>query len=61
MIFSQYLKHSKQSSVKMGCLDSFVSTGKKFLPPPGVLFITHLVSSSIYLLMLTTFAKIYDY
>lgn len=27
----------------MGCLDSFVSTGKKFLPPPGVLFITHLL------------------
>jgi len=27
----------------MGCVDSLVSTGKKYLPPPVVLFISHLV------------------
>ncbi|XP_063680641.1 uncharacterized protein LOC134815953 [Bolinopsis microptera] len=27
----------------MGGLDSFVKVGQKFLPPPGVLFITHLL------------------
>ena len=34
----------------MGGLDSFVKVGQKFLPSPGVLFITHLVRILIHFL-----------
>ncbi|KAL5252622.1 hypothetical protein ACHWQZ_G015415 [Mnemiopsis leidyi] len=36
-------KFAAPPKFKMGCLDGLVSCGKKFLPPPGVLFITHLL------------------
>ncbi|XP_063680308.1 uncharacterized protein LOC134815677 [Bolinopsis microptera] len=35
----------------MGCLDSFVKMGQKFLPPPGVLFITHLLYTTLSIIL----------